>query len=214
MRYKAVIFDMDGTVLDTLEDLRDAVNHTMRAYAMSERSLDEVRRFVGNGVERLLELCVPDGKENPKFPQILADFKAYYTLHSNEKTHAYEGILPLMKELSAEGYGLAIVSNKLDAAVKELAEIYFEGVVQTAIGEKEGIARKPAPDMVQEALRELHVSKEDAVYVGDSEVDLLTASNSGLDCITVLWGFRDRAFLAEKGATRFAEKPEEIKRYL
>lgn len=201
---------MDGTVLNTLDDLHDAVNHTMKAYSLAERSLDEVRQFVGNGVERLIELCVPDGKDYPEFTEILSGFKEYYSLHSNEKTRPYDGILKLMRELKAEGYRLAIVSNKLDNAVKDLAQIYFDGVCDTAIGEKAGIARKPAPDMVDAALRELAVSREEAVYVGDSEVDLLTAKNAGLDCITVLWGFRDRAFLTERGASVFAEKPSDV----
>jgi phosphoglycolate phosphatase len=201
---------MDGTVLNTLDDLRDAVNHTMRAYSLAERSLDEVRQFVGNGVERLIELCVPGKRENPEFDDILRDFKEFYSLHSNEKTRPYEGIIPLMNGLKSEGYKLAIVSNKLDGAVKDLAQIYFSGLCDTAIGEKEGIARKPAPDMVDAALRELSVSRGEAVYVGDSEVDLLTAKNSGLDCITVLWGFREKEFLAERGAKIFAYNPSDI----
>jgi phosphoglycolate phosphatase len=209
-KYKAVIFDMDGTVLDTLEDLKDAVNYTMRDYSIKERSLDEVRQFVGNGLERLLELCVPGGKEHPQFYEMMTFFKEYYSLHSNDKTRPYDGVLPLLRELKDEGYKLAIVSNKVDSAVKDLAQIYFDGVVETAIGESEGVARKPAPDMVNAALKELDISKEEAVYVGDSEVDLMTASNSGLDCISVLWGFRDREFLKERGAVMFAEKPSDV----
>lgn len=205
---------MDGTLLDTLEDLKDAVNHTMQIYSMPQRTTEEIRKFVGNGVERLLELCVPEGKAHPQFEKILTDFKAYYGLHSNDKTKPYEGVVQLLRDLKADGYGLAIVSNKLDAAVKQLSEIYFEGIVETAIGEKDGIARKPAADMVNAALQELGVAREDAVYVGDSEVDLLTAANSGLDCITVLWGFRDREFLQERGATQFAQIPEEVKDFL
>jgi phosphoglycolate phosphatase len=141
-------------------------------------------------------------------------FKKYYSLHSNDKTRPYDGVLPLLRELKAEGFKLAIVSNKVDNAVKDLARIYFEGVVETAIGESDGVARKPAPDMVNEALRELNISKEEAVYVGDSEVDLLTAANSGLDCISVLWGFRDREFLKERGAVMFAEKPSDVLAFL
>jgi phosphoglycolate phosphatase len=213
-KYKAIVFDMDGTLLDTLEDLKDAVNHTMQIYSMPQRTTEEIRRFVGNGVERLLELCVPEGKAHPQFEEILTGFKAYYGLHSNDKTKPYEGVVQLLRDLKAEGYGLAIVSNKLDAAVKQLSEIYFEGIVETAIGEKDGIARKPAADMINAALQELGVAREEAVYVGDSEVDLLTAANSGLDCITVLWGFRNREFLQERGATQFARTPEEVKAFL
>ena len=212
MRQKidTVIFDMDGTVLDTLQDLADAVNAALKAFGMPERTIDEVRAFVGNGVRRLLELSVPDGFANPRFEEVFAKFRKYYGVHCNDKTKAYDGILPLLRELEKEGYGLAIVSNKLDSAVKELNEIYFEGIVKVAIGEVEGIAKKPAPDMVEKALRELGKTKETAVYVGDSDVDLMTARNVGLPCISVLWGFREEGFLKEQGARYFAKAPAEI----
>lgn len=205
-----VIFDMDGTVLDTLQDLADAVNVALRAFDMPERTIDEVRSFVGNGVKRLLELSVPGGFTNPRFEEVFAKFREYYGVHCNDKTKAYDGILPLLRELEKEGYALAIVSNKLDSAVKELNEIYFEGIVKVAIGEVEGIAKKPAPDMVEKALRELGKTKETAVYVGDSDVDLMTAKNAGLPCISVLWGFREEGFLKEQGAQYFARTPAEI----
>lgn len=205
-----VIFDMDGTVLDTLQDLADAVNVALRAFDMPERTIDEVRSFVGNGVKRLLELSVPGGFTNPRFEEVFAKFREYYGVHCNDKTKAYDGILPLLRELEKEGYALAIVSNKLDSAVKELNEIYFEGIVKVAIGEVEGIAKKPAPDMVEKALRELGKTKETAVYVGDSDVDLMTARNAGLPCISVLWGFREEGFLKEQGAQYFARTPAEI----
>ena len=212
--YDTVIFDLDGTLLDTLEDLADAVNYALREKGMPERTLDEVRQFVGNGVRRLLELSVPDGSANPMFEEVLALFRSHYAMHCNDKTRAYDGVLPLLRELAAEGYALAIVSNKPDYAVKELAEIYFESIVPVAIGEREGVAKKPAPDTVQEALRELGMPAETAVYVGDSEVDIRTAENAGLPCITVLWGFRDEAFLREQGAVHFARTPEDVKQYL
>lgn len=205
-----VIFDMDGTVLDTLQDLADAVNVALKTFGLPERTLDEVRSFVGNGVRRLIELSVPGGFEHPRFEEIFAKFREYYGLHCNDKTRAYDGILPLLRELEQQGYGLAIVSNKLDSAVKELNEIYFEGIVKVAIGEVEGIAKKPAPDMVEKALRELGKTKETAVYVGDSDVDLLTAKNAGLPCISVLWGFREEEFLKQYGAQYFAKTPAEI----
>ena len=213
-KYDTVIFDLDGTLLDTLEDLTDAVNYALRENDMPERTLTEIRRFVGNGVRRLLELCVPDGSAHPAFEEVFALFRSYYAVHCNDKTHPYDGVLSLLHELRAEGYALAIVSNKLDSAVKELAEVYFEGIVPVAIGEREGITRKPAPDTVQEALKELGMPAETAVYVGDSEVDVQTAKNAGLPCITVLWGFRDEAFLRERGAVCFARVPEEVKRFL
>lgn len=213
-KYDTVIFDLDGTLLDTLADLTDAVNYALCEFKMPQRTIDEVRRFVGNGVRRLMELAVPDGFSNPVFEDVFAKFKEYYGVHCNDKTKAYDGVLTLLKELKDEGYALAIVSNKLDSAVKELSEIYFEGVVKVAIGEKTGVAKKPAPDTVYEALRELGMPKESAVYVGDSEVDVMTAKNAGLPCISVLWGFRDETFLREQGAERFAHTPAEVRNFL
>ena len=213
-KYDAVILDLDGTLLDTLEDLADAVNFALRSAGMPERTLREIRDFVGNGVRRLLEQAVPEGADHPRFDEVFGKFREYYALHCNDKTKPYEGILPLLKELKAEGYALAIVSNKLDSAVKELAEIYFEDLIPVAIGEREGVARKPAPDTVFAALKELEVTADRAVYVGDSEVDVMTARNAGLPCITVLWGFRDREVLEACGADTFAQTPEEIMSHL
>lgn len=213
-KYETVIFDLDGTLLNTLEDLSDAVNYALREMGMPERSLEEVRSFVGNGVRRLMELSVPEGFDNPAFEETFAKFREYYGVHCNDKTRAYDGVLELIRELKNEGYALAIVSNKLDLAVKELSEIYFEGIIKVAIGEKEGVAKKPAPDTVYAALKELDMPAETAVYVGDSEVDVMTAKNSGLPCISVLWGFRDEAFLRENGATQFARTADEVKKYL
>lgn len=213
-KYQTIIFDMDGTLLNTLEDLTDAVNYALREMGMPERTIEEVRTFVGNGVQKLIERAIPGGLNNPKFEETFAQFKEYYRVHCNDKTGPYEGVLPLLRELKTEGYALAIVSNKLDSAVKELAKVYFEGIVPVAIGERPGVAKKPAPDMVQTALEELGVSAETAVYVGDSEVDLMTAKNSGLPCIAVLWGFRDEGFLREQGAVNIARTPQEIKQFL
>lgn len=210
-RYETVIFDLDGTLLDTLEDLADAVNYALREMGMPERTIEEVRQFVGNGVRRLMELAVPQGFDNPAFEETFSKFKEYYGVHCNDKTKAYDGVVQLLRDLKEEGYALAIVSNKLDSAVKELSEIYFEGIVKVAIGEKEGVAKKPAPDTVYKALDELQMPAETAVYVGDSEVDVMTAKNSGLPCISVLWGFRDEEFLREQGATQFARTADEVK---
>lgn len=206
-----IVFDMDGTILNTLDDLADAVNVALWAYQMPERTIEEVRRFVGNGIRLLMERAVPDGADNPQFEEVFAKFKEYYGVHCNDKTRAYDGILPLFRELKEAGYAMAIVSNKIDSAVKELSEIYFDGIITVAIGETEGVAKKPAPDMVEKALKELGKTKETAVYVGDSDVDLMTAKNSGLPCISVLWGFRDEAFLKEHGAVCFAKQPADIK---
>ena len=209
-KYDTVVFDMDGTLLDTLEDLRDAVNYALRMHGMPERTTEEIRRFVGNGVRKLLVRSVPEGDKNPEFEAVFQAFREYYAVHSNDKTHAYKGVTELLKKLRDAGYAVAIVSNKPDAAVKNLNQIYFDGIVETAIGEREGMDKKPAPDMVLKAIEELGKTKETAVYVGDSEVDIETARNAGLPCISVLWGFRERDFLAARGAQVFAEAPEEV----
>ena len=209
-KYETVIFDLDGTLLYTLEDLTKATNYALRRMNMPERTLDDVRRFVGNGVARLIELAVPEGTAPEVFEQTLAIFREYYDIHCNDNTKAYDGVIDLLRELKADGYALAIVSNKLDSAVKELDEKFFAEYITAAIGEMEGVARKPAPDMVEKALRELGVAKSDAVYVGDSDVDIQTAQNSGLDCISVTWGFRDVPFLREHGAKTMIDKPQEL----
>lgn len=207
---KAVVFDLDGTLLDTLEDLAAATNWALRHNSMPERTLDEVRQFVGNGVRKLMARAVPDGEANPRFEQTFADFKSYYVVHCQERTRLYDGIAEMLQALKARGLLLAIVSNKLQAGVDELYERYFLDTVSVAVGERPGMQRKPAPDMVQLALRELGVTAAEAVYVGDSDVDLQTATNSGLPCISVLWGFRDRDFLLAHGATQFAATPAEV----
>lgn len=209
-KYKAVIFDLDGTLLDTLEDLKDSVNYALGNAGMPLRSLEEVRTFVGNGVRRLMELAVPFGEENPEFAKVFEEFKKHYALHCNDKTAPYPHIMELLSELKARGYQMAVVSNKFYGAVQELRKLYFEGYIETAIGEKEGIRRKPAKDTVAAALRELGVDKEDAVYVGDSEVDIATAANAGMDCIAVAWGFRTREEQEKAGGRVFADDPMDI----
>lgn len=213
-KYHTVIFDMDGTLLDTLKDLADAVNYALREMKMPERTLEEIRTFVGNGVRTLMERSVPDGSRNPGFERTFLKFREYYSVHCNDNTRAYEGIMELLEDLRREGYALAIVSNKPDSAVKELSRIYFNGIVETAIGEKEGVSKKPAPDTVYKALDELGMPVEGTVYVGDSDVDIMTAKNAGIPCISVLWGFRDQEFLLVHGAEQFARIPEEVKKYL
>ncbi|MCR5820995.1 MAG: HAD family hydrolase [Bacteroidaceae bacterium] len=209
-KVKAVVFDLDGTLLDTLDDLADATNYALRQNGMPERTVEEVRMFVGNGVKRLIERAVADGTGRDVFERTFADFKAYYIRHCQDKTRLYDGIMEMLHTLHGRGLKLAIVSNKLQAGVDELHELYFKDTVEVAIGEREGISRKPAPDMVETALKALGVRASEAVYIGDSDVDLATAANSGLPCISVLWGFRDRAFLETHGATTFAESPAEV----
>jgi len=209
-QYDTYIFDLDGTLLNTLSDLREATNHALRKNSLPERSLDEVRRFVGNGVRLLIERAVPQNTTAEQTDQVFEDFRQYYLIHSMDTTAPYDGIIPMLAELSRRGKRMAVVSNKLHEATNELVSHFFGQYISVAIGESKGVRRKPAPDTVEEALRCLGVDKESAVYVGDSDVDLQTARNSGLPCISVLWGFRDRDFLARLGADCFIEKPQEL----
>lgn len=209
-KYDAVIFDLDGTLLDTLEDLMASVNHALTVFHMPPRSLEDIRHFVGNGVQRLIELAVPDGTEPEMMEKVFAVFKEHYAIHCNDKTGLYPGIPELLGELKARGFKMAIVSNKLQEGVDALSEQYFLSYTRVAIGAREGIAKKPAPDTVIEALKILGITKEQAVYVGDSEVDIATAANAGMDCITVEWGFRTRKEQEAAGGKVFVSSPEEI----
>ncbi|WP_288279357.1 HAD family hydrolase [uncultured Prevotella sp.] len=211
-QYNTYIFDLDGTLLDTLDDLTAAVNYALRQHGMPEHTREEVRHMVGNGVRLLMVRAVPDGDKNPRFDDAFSTFREYYMEHSLDTTRPYDGIPELLAALRQQGKRVAVVSNKFYAATRELCRHFFADTVEVAIGEHEaeGIRKKPAPDTVIEAFRQLGVSKENAVYVGDSDVDLQTAVNSGLPCISVLWGFRDQAFLEAHGATTFARKPGEI----
>lgn len=208
--YQAVIFDLDGTLLNTLDDLKDGVNYALRLNGYPERSLEEIRRFVGNGIRKLIERAVPEGIDAQEQEKVFLEFRSYYTDHCRVKTCPYEGIMELLQYLKEHGIAMAIVSNKNDAAVKELAKYYFSDYIEVAIGEREGIQKKPAPDSVFEAMRLLGVDKEQAVYVGDSDVDRATAANAGLDCISVTWGFREEEMLRELKPEYLIRKPEEI----
>jgi phosphoglycolate phosphatase len=212
MKYKAVIFDMDGTILNSIEDLTDSVNHIMRQYDFPERTLNEVMHFTGNGAARLMELVVPQGKENSLFDKALEDYKAYYFEHCNIKTGPYPHIIDMLKELKNRGYKIAIVSNKSMGAVKELRDIYFGEYADVAVGVTDKLQRKPAPDECFEAMRLLGVSKDECIYVGDSEVDHKTAVNTGIPCISCLWGFRTKEELLAVGAENnyFVNDPLEI----
>ena len=212
MKYSTYIFDLDGTLLDTLADLAAAVNYALRQHGMPEHTIDDVRRFVGNGVRKLMERAIPDGEKNPDFEATFATFREYYMHHSLDTTRPYPGIMETLETLKAQGCRLAVVSNKMMAATKELCQHFFAETIEVAIGENEaaGIRKKPAPDTVFEALRKLGEEKDSAVYVGDSDVDLETANNSGLPCISVLWGFRDCDFLKQHGAKTFISAPSEL----
>ena len=208
--YTTVIFDLDGTLLDTLEDLTDSVNYALTDAGYPGHTIEEVRMMVGNGVRTLLERAVPAGISTEAFEAVFAAFKEHYDQHCNDHTHPYDGIPELLHTLKAQGFRLAIVSNKVDSAVKTLRALYFNETIPVAIGEKEGICRKPAPDTVVTALQELGASASDAVYVGDSDVDIQTAANAGMDCISVSWGFRDTAFLKAHGASLIIDHPQEL----
>ena len=212
MTYKTYIFDLDGTLLDTLGDLAVSVNYALRTHGMPEHSVDDVRRFVGNGVRLLMERAVPDGAQNPQFDEAFATFRDYYMQHSLDTTQPYAGIPETLAALRTQGCRIAVVSNKMMAATQELCRHFFPDTVEVAIGEHEaeGICKKPAPDTVYAALRELGMGKESAVYIGDSDVDIQTAHNAGLPCISVLWGFRDRDFLMQHGAETFVSAPREL----
>lgn len=211
-KYQAVVFDLDGTLLNTLEDLKDSVNYALRAFGMPERTHEEIRSFVGNGLSVLVERAVPMGRENPRYEEVFGLVRSYYQLHCNDKTDLYPGVKKLLGELKKRSFQLAIVSNKYHEGVQELKKQYFEGLVETAVGEQEakGIRKKPEPDMVLCALKSLGVTREQAVYVGDSEVDIQTAQNTGMDCIAVEWGFRTRREQELAGGKVFADTPEKL----
>lgn len=214
MKYTTVIFDLDGTLLNTLEDLKDAVNHALTRNGYPERTLEEVREFVGNGVRKLMERALPESVERAEFDSVFWDFKNYYNCHYADKTCAYDGVMELLAKLRADGVKTAIVSNKMDSAVQELYEKYFRETIQAAVGEREGVNRKPAPDMVQIALKKLGGSAKETVYVGDSDVDIKTAENAGLFCISVSWGFRDAEFLRRHGARLIADTPQQVYEFI
>lgn len=211
MKYKLVIFDLDGTVLDTLADLCDSVNFALKTHNLPERSIEEVRTFVGNGIRRLIDLAVPTGTDAHLADSVFNAFRLHYKDHSCDKTGPYDGINDLLLSLKKKGMLTAVVSNKADFAVKELVERYFPGMFSYFAGEKDGIPRKPAPDMVINAISSLNVSPDEAVYIGDSEVDVMTARNTGIESIIVTWGFRDEKTLLEAGAKTLADNVDSLK---
>lgn len=210
MKYKAVIFDMDGTILNTLEDLKNATNYSLRQFGMPERSLEEVRMFVGNGIRKLVERAVPSGTSEEKIVQVLDVFLEYYEIHSADNTSPYPGILELVEKLKKSGIKTAVSTNKADVPAQELGREYFNGIFDLIVGQQDGLKVKPAPDSVNKILSILDIQKKDAIYIGDSDVDVQTAKNSGLDFIGVSWGFRGREFLAKNGAKNIVDNANEI----
>lgn len=210
MAYKAAIFDMDGTILNTLQDLQNATNYALREHNFPERTYEEVRNFVGNGVQKLIERALPEGSSDETVQTVLASFKTYYKVHSTDTTAPYEGIPEAIKKLREAGIKTAVVSNKPDFGVQDLVKDFFPNLFDAALGEKAGIAKKPAPDMVNSALDSLAVSKTDSVYIGDSDVDFMTAKNSGLSFIGCSWGFKGRSFLEKLGAGTIVDNAEQL----
>ena len=214
MKYQTVVFDLDGTLLDTLEDLHLSVNRALEAHGLPRRSRDEVRLATGNGIARLIRICVGEACDQALYEKVFADFKADYAAHSMDHTAPYSGIPQVIEVLKAAGVRVAVVSNKADFAVQTIINDTFPGVFDCVMGENEtaGIRKKPAPDMVWAALERMGVSAAagDFVYVGDSEVDLATAANLGCPCITCTWGFRDASWLVSQGAKTLVNTPEEL----
>lgn len=210
MKYKAVIFDMDGTILNTLEDLKNATNYSLRQFGMPERSLEEVRMFVGNGIRKLVERAVPSGTSEEKIAQVFDVFLEYYEIHSADNTSPYPGILELVEKLKKSGIKTAVSTNKADVPAQELGRKYFNGIFDLIVGQQDGLKVKPAPDSVNKILSILDIQKKDAIYIGDSDVDVQTAKNSGLDFIGVSWGFRGREFLEKNGAKNIVDNANEI----
>ncbi|MBE5922608.1 MAG: HAD family hydrolase [Lachnospiraceae bacterium] len=213
-KYDTVIFDLDGTLLNTLEDLADSVNYVMKRFGYPSRTLSEIRSFVGNGIRKLMERSVPEDIEETAFEEAFVCFKEYYTDHCQIKTDLYEGIAKLLARLKADGYKMAIVSNKNQEAVTELRPVFFGESITVALGQSENMPKKPGPEMAYFALEQLGSKHEQALYVGDSDVDKQTADNAGLDCVLVTWGFRDRDELEKLAPFGIIDTPDELWRYL
>ncbi len=214
MKYGLLIFDLDGTILNTLEDLKESTNYALDFHGFPKRTLDEVRRFVGNGIGKLIERAVPAGTPAKETQRVLATFKRHYGEHCADHTKPYEKIPEFLKAVRERGCQTAVVSNKADFAVQELCEQYFPGMFDFVVGEREGIRRKPCPDSVNEVLRTLGKTTDEAVYVGDSDVDVETAKNAGMPVIGVSWGFRGREFLEAHGAEWIADEPEDLWKFI
>ena len=210
MKYDLIIFDMDGTILNTLEDLKNSLNYVLQQAGYQTRTLEEVRTFVGNGIRKTIERALPSDIEEEKIDELFSLFMDYYAIHNTDNTKPYNGVIDLLKELKHLGYKTAVVSNKQDSAVKSLCKKFFTGLFDVEIGEKENIAKKPEPDEVNEVLKILNIDRTKSIYIGDSEVDIQTAQNSKMKSIIVDWGFRDRKFLYEHGVEVIVYNPSEI----
>lgn len=210
MKYEAVIFDLDGTLTDTLADLRSSVNFALSQFGFSERTTEEIRSFVGNGVRRLIYLSVPDNTPDETSEECLSVFKEHYKANSLIETKPYDGITEMLTELKSRGVKTAVVTNKMHSAAVGIVEHFFGNLIDTTVGQIDGVSQKPKPDGIYKALEMLGTEKEKSVYVGDSEVDCITAKNAGIPCVGVTWGFRDREVLTENGAEYIADSVREL----
>lgn len=214
MKYSTIIFDLDGTLLNTLEDLAASVNYAMCKCGFPERTLDEIRRFVGNGVHVLIRRATPDGISDEDYWKAYNCFEEHYKVHNLDLTRPYPGIMKLLSDLKEKGYRLSIVSNKIDFAVQDLKKEFFNNLIDIAVGDSPDTKNKPAPDMVHKAMELMGAELKDCVYIGDTNIDMETAENSNMPCICVSWGFRTRAELEEYGAEMIADTPEEIFKFV
>lgn len=210
MNYNTLIFDLDGTLLDTLDDLANSVNYALEKLNFPRRSKDEIRSFVGNGIEKLIELSVPEKASYDQFAKCLLLFKKHYSENMKEETKPYDGIIELLNYLKKNNYNMAIVSNKFQEGVTDLNNHYFSQYIDVAIGKSPKMRKKPYPDTVLSAIDELGASKENCLYIGDSEVDILTAKNANIKCVSVTWGFRDEDLLKEFGANYIINSPQDL----
>ncbi|MDE6210197.1 MAG: HAD family hydrolase [Lachnospiraceae bacterium] len=209
-KYNTIIFDLDGTLLYTLEDLKNAVNYALSYYGYKERTIEEIRCFVGNGIRKLIERAVPENTGLSDVDKVFEQFKIYYNEHATDKTIIYKGVEDILYILKEKGYNLGIVSNKVQSAVDILHERFFKDIIEISVGDKEGSRRKPAPDSVIEVMRYFDTTSLETLYIGDSEIDIETARNAQIDCISVSWGFRDAVDLMKSGATTIVTTPEEL----
>ena len=212
--FRAAVFDLDGTLLDTLQDLGACADEALRQYGFPGHTMEEYRSYIGNGIPRLIARAVPEGTSEENIGKALTAYRAYYEEHCRIKTKVYDGLPGMLCELKKHGVKTAVVSNKPDAAVKKLSCEYFGDQMNYAIGASDGVRCKPYPDMVEAALRALGAEKKDAVFVGDSEVDVQTGLNAGLPVIAVSWGFRPREVVIAAGAEKIADNASELKQYI
>ena len=210
MAYQAIIFDLDGTILDTLQDLANSLNHALRTHGYPERSLDEVRRFIGNGIKVLVRRGCPAGTSEEALEAALATFRTHYDAHCKDFTGPYDGIHELLDALLEKGIRTAVVSNKIEPAVIVLCDEHFPGKFEYMVGNRPDLAPKPSPDSVNEVIEKMGLARKDIVYIGDTEVDIETARNAGIDCIGVDWGFRDGEYLRELGVKYVVKRPDEV----